>query len=308
MHATVCLQEAGGKLKGQSLLAANDLSPRPRRLFVTDRTTKVRYLIDTGSDACVYPRSMIRGPQRPDTRNFFAANGSPILTYGDITLQPDFGLRRAFLWRFTIADVTTPIIGSDFLAHFHLLPDVKTGQLVDGKTGLKIKGTANQDGTPSVKALLGDTAFHKLLARFPSITQATGKHHKKQTHTTMHYVTTTPGPPEACRPRRLATDKLKAAKAEFNLLLEEGIIRPSKSPWSAPLHMAPKKENTWRPCGDYRKLNSRTVLDIRNFQSFSIVSELKDVCVGTCSNRVIAGKENGGEKSKKKRKKDIRVN
>jgi len=44
------------------------------------------------------------------------------------------------------------------------------------------------------------------------------------------------------------------------MLLQEGIIQPSKSPWSSPLHLSSKKERTWRPCGD-RKLNTRTVPD-----------------------------------------------
>lgn len=105
-------------------MAASDSHPHSCRLIITDMKTKIQYLIDTGSDVSVYPRKLVRGPIWSSTYQLYAANGTTIRTYGQITLEPNFGLRRTFLWRFIIADVRQPLIGADFLFFYYLLPDL----------------------------------------------------------------------------------------------------------------------------------------------------------------------------------------
>jgi len=106
---------------------------------------------------------------------------------------------------------------------------MKRKKLIDGETGLTVQGTTATHHGQSVKTITEQTPYHKILAQFPEITTPNGTRAQCKQQT-LHYIRTTTGQPEACRPRRLAPDRYQAAKTEFGQLLREGIIRPSESP------------------------------------------------------------------------------
>lgn len=62
-------------------------------------------------------------------------------------------------------------------------------------------------------------------------------------------------------PQWLALAKKAAAEDKLHEMLEAGVIEPSDSPWSSPVVLVKKKDDSWRFCVHYRQLNSMTYKD-----------------------------------------------
>ena len=239
-----------GKRNQPSVKAANDDGLASRRIFVTDRNSRISYLIDTSAHICVFPRSKLHGPVSKSEYELFAANGTRITTYATVAINLNLSLRRAFKRNFTVAHVKTPIIGMDFLSHYGLLVDARNKSLIDMTTQMLSTGYTATTDEVSVKNIIGESPYHQLLAEFPDLTRPPIFGKERTRHGVVHRIETTPGPPVYNKPRRLAPDRLKQVKEEFELMIEQGVMRPSKSPWASPLHVVPKKDGKLRPCGD----------------------------------------------------------
>ncbi|GJS02002.1 hypothetical protein Tco_0318510 [Tanacetum coccineum] len=65
--------------------------------------------------------------------------------------------------------------------------------------------------------------------------------------------------PVARAPYRLTPSEMKELSKQLQELSDKGFIRPSSSPWGAPVLFVKKKDGSFRMCIDYRELNKLTV-------------------------------------------------
>ncbi|GJY66162.1 hypothetical protein Tco_0468400 [Tanacetum coccineum] len=66
--------------------------------------------------------------------------------------------------------------------------------------------------------------------------------------------------PVARAPYRLTPAKMKELSEQLQELSDKGFIRPSSSPWGAPVLFVKKKDGSFQMCIDYRELNKLTII------------------------------------------------
>ena len=79
--------------------------------------------------------------------------------------------------------------------------------------------------------------------------------------------------PVSKTPYRMSTPELKELQLQLEELLKKGYIRPSVSPWGAPVFFVKNKDGTLRMCIEFRQLNKYT---INNKYPLSRIDDLFD--------------------------------
>ena len=211
----------------------------------------------------------------PTPISLSSCTGQSITCYGQAKVQIKIpSLRRAFEWIFIIADVVHPLIGFDFLENYGLLVDCKERQIIDRLTDRKVQvavSMANDYVGLIVNEVQLLPEIDTLLKKYPYITSP--QDNKDAIYCGVyHRIETGSNPPVFAKTRQLSETKLKIAQEGFRALQSSGVITPSESEWRSPLQLVPKNNGEYRPCGDYRALNTITKVDrypIPNINSFS---------------------------------------
>ncbi|GKC19536.1 putative reverse transcriptase domain-containing protein [Tanacetum coccineum] len=84
--------------------------------------------------------------------------------------------------------------------------------------------------------------------------------------------------PVARAPYRLAPAEMQELSTQLQELSDKGFIRPSSSPWGAPVLFVKKKDGSFRMCIDYRELNKLTM---KNRYPLSRIDDLFDQLQGS---------------------------
>jgi len=209
-----------------------------RQVSVVFRSPSCRASVLNPSAQPFRPRATLSSQDAPRPRADFPQQSCLLPVYP--LVDSDDTLSRPLSSTGAVHSVTSPPSDTDIPAHLQELYD----QTVDHA---KLSSSHRQ----SLAALL----------RCNSDAFATGPLDLGFCAVLQHDIETGNAAPIKQPPRRPPLAARDAEDQIVNEMLETGVIEPSQSPWSSPVCMVKKKDNTYRFCIDYRRLNDVTKKD-----------------------------------------------
>ena len=161
----------------------------------------------------------------------------------EVTYQVDLGaqLKKYRTFHVNCMKLWTPLESAAFLTYDNDEEDLENVEVVHSSHVLD----------------LHHLDFEKFKEKYKDVIQyVPGK-----TQIVQHDIHTENAVPIRFSPCLLAHHSQEVLREEIRTLLDQKIIRPSKSPWAEPIVLVKKKDGTQRMCVDYRKLNKVTIND-----------------------------------------------
>ena len=135
--------------------------------------------------------------------------------------------------------------------------------------------SAQSDATPNLAEVISELTPHikvsdysesssqllNLLARYRSAIALPGDRLGATTKATHRIVLKADSKPCYTPPYRLPHSQRATVDSLVDDMLKDGVIQESYSPWNSPLFLVPKRDGTYRPVIDFRKVNNMTVPD-----------------------------------------------
>ena len=155
--------------KRQSRLSAINGATGKKLFYLQDLRSNFLFLVDTGAEVSVFPPTRLERRHKTSGPLLTAANGSIIRTYGTKRLSLVFPSGK-YGWEFTLADVSQPLLGADFLRAQDLLVDVKHRRLIHLHSLTSVPLRISEHVSLGLNYVsTGRSCYAQILAEFPEI-------------------------------------------------------------------------------------------------------------------------------------------
>lgn len=258
------------------------IASRSSLMYCRDLISGVKFLIDSGSEVSVIPRSMAGDLEEEPLRfTLKGAGGHGINTHGTKKMKISMNENNSFIWTFIVADVSSPIIGLDFLTAFRLAIMPFGNNVVNCLNHTSIPCLRGSGTSQCLKVEIHDPAV-ELLAKFPGLTEPNAFRTIK--HNVKHEIVINGDLSKVKAEQRNFNVKIaEQIKKHFERLAALGHVRLSKSPVSSPVTVVKKASGELRVCGDYRRLNMATQADSFSLPHIHACNrDLRDCKIFTC--------------------------
>lgn len=205
------------------------------------------------------------------------ANGKPVISLGTVSVPITIKDRTVTLEVLVIPEVTQALIlGIDFWQSMEIIPNLSSGQWHFGNTEVATVST-EKDNTLQTHTDLDDIQRQQL----ENVTEEHFRKHTTElgcTNLTKHVIKTNSA---SIKQRYYPVSPImqKHIDKELDHMLKLGVIEPSKSAWSSPILLVKKKDDSYRFCVDFRKVNQVTEKDAYPIPYVSaILDRLRDAC------------------------------
>ena len=223
---------------------------------------EINFIVDTASPKSLLPAHLYGDQAEPsNSYNLSGPDGHSLQIFGTITLLVSFAdMPGSIQHEFIVVNVTHAILGIDILRKMGVTIDLSSNSVTFPN------GKLNADqALPALPEIDYDvTTCLDILHLFPNVTS--GQFFKGNLTLPFEHSFKVTGPPFSHAARKMSPEKQRELDRQLDDMLRQGIIEYSRSPYTSPVHLVPKKEKgAYRFCVDYRKLNAQT-----ENQSFSL--------------------------------------